>query len=281
MQKATEKQLQYIKSLGGKPKKRLSKQKASKLIDELKDKAPPTKTQKEFIEKLGGTVPETRNKADRVCEELPKTAIHTEEQRKKVKQLGADFHENATHEEAQSLISDLERDADPEEGRPPTKTQLNEIKKLGGDPTQVKNRWRADYYIDDLEGIRDEFEDRVENALDDWTISEYGAEMPVKKPSRTVMREALKYGDSQGWQEGWETPTSYRSSRIAEKMLAVAIYNVDPDRLKEGAEPPTLKQTQQKQDRKPEEKQGKKSNSLKTLVILALVVLFFIWLASC
>ena len=54
---ATQKQIAYIKDLGGKPKRGLTKQAASELIDRLRSSAPPTQKQVDLLQKLGATIP--------------------------------------------------------------------------------------------------------------------------------------------------------------------------------------------------------------------------------
>jgi len=178
---ATEKQIAYIKALGGKPKRDLTKEAASELIDKLRSSAPPTQKQLDLLQKLGATIPQkltaeqaseliaqldgeqpptkqqikyikmlggvvpaTKREASQLCDTLPQTAPATPQQRKQADELGVSIPENATFTQANQFLSDAEMDADPEEGKPPTEAQLNKITKLGGDPQRVANRWRAD-----------------------------------------------------------------------------------------------------------------------------------------
>jgi len=178
---ATEKQIAYIRALGGSPPQGLTKEKASDLIDKLRSTAPPTTKQLDLLKKLGGTVtpgmtsaqasdlisqlndsqsptkqqikfikmlggdvPATKREASELCQSLPSTAPATAQQQKQAEELGLALPENATFAQANELLSDAEMDADPDEGKPPTKAQLNKIAKLGGDPQKAPNRWRAE-----------------------------------------------------------------------------------------------------------------------------------------
>ncbi len=220
---ATEKQIDYIKALGGKPERGLTRDAASELIDKLRTSAPPTQKQLDLLQKLGATiplkltsgqaseliarldaeqpptkqqikyikmlggeVPATKREASQLCDILPQTAPATPQQSKRAGELGVFLPENVTFTHADKLFSDAEMDADPEEGKPPTKAQLEKIAKLAGDPQQATNRWRADKYIDELEETAEQFQDRIDEALD-WMFgdAESRSIMSVKKPTKS------------------------------------------------------------------------------------------------
>ena len=276
-EQATEKQLAYIKRLGGSAPKRLSKQGASKLIDELINKAPATPTQIKRLSKLGVDVPKdlTKVKADsligQIEEELPplqwqieqlqefgvevthtrkeasslisrlqETASATLTQVEKAQHLGGTLPVNCTYEEASRIISDLMRDADPIEGKPPTKGQISKIVKLGGDPSNAINTWRADEYIEILEEQQDEFEIRVEDVIE-WYFGDADDRetMSVKKPSKAIMAKALRFGDAQGWGNNWED-SGIESAYNPYSMIEYSIFSVAPDLLKDGEKKPVL-----------------------------------------
>ena len=272
---ATDKQIAYIRALGGSPPKGLTKEKASDLIDALRNSAPPTtkqldllkklggtvtagmtaaeasdwisqlddsqpptKSQIKFIQMLGGEVPATKREASDLCQSLPSTAPATAQQRKQAEELGFALPEDATFAKANELLSDAEMDADPNEGKPPTRAQLNTIAKLGGDSQKASNRWRAEKYIEELRDRQEQFKDRIVDTLamifgdpDSRSI------MCVKKPSQAVMGKALQFGDSQGWGEEWE---SFGSNTDSYELVEFAVYSVAPELLKSGASPPTL-----------------------------------------
>ena len=274
---ATEKQLSYIKRLGGVPRSGISKQTASELINSLIKSAPVTERQLKRLARLGATVPKnlTKVKADELIEQLegdrppeqwqideialpggtvPKTrrdamsaiiglretASATDTQRTRIAELGGSLPDGCTYQRADDLIEGLERDADETEGKPPTKEQLSRIKKLGGDSGKAINTWRADEYIEELEQKEEDFNTRVEDALE-WLFGDPDSRsvMPVKKPSKAIMRKALVYGDAQGWGEGWES----KDGATEYDLMAVAVYTVAPDLLKQGESVPELRRT--------------------------------------
>lgn len=274
---ATDKQIAYIKALGGKPKRGLTKEAASELIDRLRSSAPPTqkqldllhklgatvprkltaeqaseliaqldgeqpptKQQIKYIKMLGGAVPATKREASQLCDSLSQTATATPQQKKQADELGVSLPENATFTQANQLLGDAEMDADPEEGKPPTKAQLNKLTKLGGDPQQAANRWRADEYIDELEEKAEQFQDRIDEAVE-WMFgdAESRSMMSVKKPSKAVMKKAILFGESQGWGEGWEDPGG-DSELNPYSLMDFAIYSVAPELLKPGESPPRM-----------------------------------------
>jgi|BioPla2DNA2_1021312.scaffolds.fasta_scaffold47599_2 hypothetical protein len=245
----TAKQLELLKKLGGTVTKRMTSEQASDLISQLNDNQPPTKQQIKFIKMLGGEVPATKGEASEVCQKLPTTAPATAQQQKQAAELGIALPENATFAQANELLSDGEMDADPEEGKPPTKAQLNKIAKLGGDPQKATNRWRADEYIERLEEKQEEFESRVEDAIE-WMFgdAESRGMMSVKKPSKAVMGKALRYGDAQGWGESWENGET-ESEYNPYNQMDLAIYAVAPELLKDGESVPVLQRTPPRQPR--------------------------------
>lgn len=274
---ATEKQIAYIKALGGKPERGLTKGAASELIDRLRSSTPPTqkqldllqklgatvprkltakqaseliaqldgeqpptKQQIKFIKMLGGAVPATKREASQLCDALPQTATATSQQRKQAYELGVSLPEDSTFTQTNQLLGDAEMGADPQEGKPPTKAQLNKIAKLGGDPQQAANRWRADEYIDELEERAEQFQDRIDEAVE-WMFgdAESRSMMSVKKPSKAVMKKAILFGESQGWGEGWEDPGG-DSEFNPYSVMDFAVYSVAPELLKSGEAPPRM-----------------------------------------
>ncbi|OGV66809.1 MAG: hypothetical protein A2498_13145 [Lentisphaerae bacterium RIFOXYC12_FULL_60_16] len=281
---ATEKQISYIKRLGGDPKSGLSKQAASALIDSLIKSAPATVRQLKRLARLGATVPKnlTKVKADELIEQLegdrppeqwqideiallggtiPKTrrdamsaiiglretASATDTQRARIAELGGSLPDGCTYQRADDLIEGLERDADETEGKPATKEQLARIKKLGGDSGTAINTWRADKYIEELEQKEEDFNTRVDDALE-WLFGDPDSRsvMPVKKPSKAVMQKALKYGDNQGWGEGWEC----KDGATEHDLMSVAVYTIAPELLKQDERPPSLQAPPPRQPRK-------------------------------
>ncbi len=269
---ATEKQREYIRTLGGKAPRRLNKQEASDLIDELKGNAPaskkqidflkkfklpipedltvsqastlieeylgnksPTKSQVDFIKMFGVGVPTTTREATELCNKLKAKGPATDQQKAKASELGINLPENTTFLHASALMAEAEMDNDPKDGRPPTKAQLNKIVKLGGDPGKAINRWRADDYICELEDKAEEFATRVEDVITCFFDDPLDRSMmPVKKPSKKIVEEAIKYGDAQDWHEGWDY------NDVDGKWVSFAIYAVAPQLLKKNATPPKL-----------------------------------------
>jgi len=119
----------------------------------------------------------------------------------------------------------------------PTKTQLNKISKLGGDPNSVNTRDDADEYIDELEDQKDRFEDRVQHALD-WVFVDPldPSLIPVKKPTKAIMADAIRYGDEQGWGDEWES----QDGATEIDLIIYAVYQVAPQLLKKNERPPRL-----------------------------------------
>jgi hypothetical protein len=218
----------------------MTSEQASDLISQLNDNQPPTKQQIKFIKMLGGEVPATKSEASEVCQKLPTTAPATAQQQKQAEELGIALPENATFAQANELLNDAEMDADPEEGKPPTKAQLNKITKLGGDPQKATNQWRADEYIDELEEKTEQFQARIDEALG-WMFGDADSRsmMSVKKPSKAVMKKAFLFGEAQGWGEGWEDP-GVDSDLNPYSLMDFAIYSVAPDLLKSGDSPPRM-----------------------------------------
>ena len=246
---ATKKQLDYLKRLGASIPRSLSAQKASELIEQLDGEHPPTKSLANQITELGGTVPKTKREAEAVYSSLINTARATVSQQQRASELGIGLPAGISFLDANELLSEKEMDNDPEEGKPATKAQINKIVKLGGDPQQAVNRWRADDYIERLEEKQEEFESRVEDAIE-WMFgdAESRGMMSVKKPSKAVMGKALRYGDAQGWGESWETGETECEYNPYNQM-DVAIYAVTPELLKDGESVPVLQRTPPRQPR--------------------------------
>ena len=275
---ATSKQIEYIKALGGSPKKGLTKESASELIEKLRSKAPATKKQLDYLKRfgasipqslsaqkaselieqldgeqspakslanqiaeLGGTVPTTKREAEAVYNSLINTARATVSQQQRASELGVELPSGISFLDASQILSEKEMDNDPEDGRPASKAQLNKIAKLGGDPEQAVNSWRADEYIERLEEREEEFEIRVEDAIQ-WMFgdAESRGVMSVKKPSKAVMGKALRYGDAQGWGEKWENGET-ESEYNPYNQMDLAIYAVAPELLKDGESVPVLR----------------------------------------
>jgi hypothetical protein len=187
----------------------------------------PSLKQLELVRRLNGNVDKAINKwrTEEYIEELKKAAL---------------ARVSESDKEALSKTLDaMERDLDEEEGAPPDKDQLKQISKLGGDPksTKAANYWRAEEYIEELEAKIDDVSGRIDDAFDlFYSDREDSARMAVKKPSKSVMGKALKFGDSQGWGEGWDS-FGVEDSPL---MLESAIYAVAPNLIKPGVEPPTI-----------------------------------------
>jgi hypothetical protein len=319
MEPATERQIAYIKHLGGDLPAGLSKSDASTLIDQLlkvsrererelreqEMSVPPSRQLGDLILELGGEVPGTTKEARRLINLLVKTAPAVGSQKAQALALGSVVPDHATYKEAEDLITALEKDADKEEGKPPSprqvelvkrlngdaakavnkwrteeyieelkkaatkrvkgpekealmntldamerdldeeegappdKDQLKQILKLGGDTksTKAANYWRAEEYIEELESKLDDAADRIADAFDCfYSDRDDSARMAVKKPSKSVMGKALKFGDSQGWAVGWDS-FGVEDSPF---MVEAAIYAIAPNLLKPGNEPPAI-----------------------------------------
>jgi len=236
----TQKQLDLLKTLGAQIPRKLTSEQASELISRLDGEQPPTKQQIKYIKMLGGEVPATKREASQQCNTLPQTAPATRQQRKQADELCVSLPGSATFSQANQLLGDAEMDADPEEGKPPTKAQLNKIAKLGGDPEKASNRWRADEYIDELEEKVEQSQDRIDEAVE-WMFgdAESRSMMSVKKPSKAVMKKAILFGESQGWGEGWEDPGG-DSDLNPYSLMDFAVYSVSPELLKSGESPPRM-----------------------------------------
>ena len=236
----TTKQLDLLKKLGGTITAGMTSAQASDLISQLDDNQPPTKQQIKFIKMLGGEVPPTKREASYLCDTLSTTAPATDQQKKRAQELGSALPDNATFAQANTLLGESEMDADEEDGKPPAKAQINKIVKLGGDPSKAVNRWRAEAYIEELEEKQETFSDRVDQTLESlFGDAEDRSLIVVRKPSKAVLAKALKYGDDQGWGEGWEDDFA-PSSPSPYDRLSVAIYAVAPELLKKGESPPRL-----------------------------------------
>ncbi len=244
---ATKKQLDYLKRLGASIPKSLSAQKASELIEQLDGEQPPTKSLANQITELGGTVPKTKREAEAVYNSLINTARATVSQQQRASELGVELPSDISFLDANELLSEKEMDNDPEEGKPASKAQINKIVKLGGDPEQAVNSWRADEYIERLEEKQEEFESRVEDAIE-WMFgdAESRGMMSVKKPSKAVMGKALRYGDAQGWGDNWENGET-ESEYNPYNQMDLAIYTVAPELLKDGESVPALRSTPPRQ----------------------------------
>lgn len=272
---ATDKQIAYIRALGGTAPSGLTKEKASELIDKLRNSAPPTRKQLALVQKLGGTIPAkltaaqasdfiselegnqpptnqqikfikmldgeiptTKREASELCDTLSTIAPATNQQKKRAQELGTALPDNATFVQANTLLGESEMDADEEDGKPPSKAQINKIVKMGGDPSKATNNWRAEAYIEELEQTEDDFNTRVEDVME-WFFGDADsrAMMPIKKPTKAVMRQALEYGDAQGWGEGWES----KDGATEFDLMPVAVYVVAPELLKKNESPPRLR----------------------------------------
>lgn len=234
----TQKQLDLLQKLGAAIPTRLTSAQTSDLISELDGNQPPTTQQIKYIKMLGGEVPNTKREASELCDTLSKTAPATSQQKKRAEELGTVLPDNATFSQANTLLGENEMDADEEDGKPPSKAQINKIVKLGGDPSKAINNWRAEAYIEELEEKEDDFNTRVVDALE-WLFGDPDSRsmMPVKKPTKAIMKKALQYGDSQGWGEGWES----KDGATEFDLMPVAVYAVAPELLKENESPPRLR----------------------------------------
>lgn len=228
MSYASDKQIAYIRALGGTPSATLMSEQASELIDSLVDK-PPNKQHVQLIELLGGAVPKTRREAAALCRLLAESSDPSDKQRALARTAGLVIPESFSYAEAEEMLGPYAKDADEEGGKPPTKSQLNRIAKLGGDASATMNRWRADELIYRLEEKEEEFTSRVDDVLE--CNFSYADMCSMRKPSKKVMAQALKYGDLKGWAEDWDTDVEH---------LEVAIYCVAPELLKKGEPTPSL-----------------------------------------
>lgn len=194
-EKASDKQVAYIRSLGGKPPRNLTKRAASQMISERLASKPASDAQ---LRKIS------------VLEEEPDP--------------------NLSARDASALIDKLEKERNADRAHPPTKAQLKKIEKLGGAPNSISTRGEAEDFIDSAESAEDDMEFRAYDAISThFEGLGDSREMPMKKPSAKLMREAIAYGDSQGWPERWE---------IRDNYVAAAIYAVAPDKLKNKHDPP-------------------------------------------
>lgn len=231
------KQLEYLKRLGANIPRGLSSTRASELIEQLEGELPPTKNQIEQILLLGGTAPKTRREAADLYNRLLNTASATDAQKQRACELGSPLPDGISFLRANELLSDLERDADIKEGKPLSEAQKAKILKLGGDLSNAKNQWRAEEYIEKLE---DQRETRIEDAIEYvFGDSDSRSMMSVKKPSRTIMEKALRFGDAQGWGPNWENP-ELESDYNPYGLLDYAIFSVAPELLKKGERPPRM-----------------------------------------
>ncbi len=235
-QPATEKQLKRLARDGVDISKPFTKIQATELISQITDAKPPTKTQVKLLIEFETDIPETRGEASQLCEDLKNTSKSTNSQRLKANALGGAIPINATYLETQDLIEEFELDNDSEQGKPPKKAQINKIIKLGGDLAKAKNRWRAENYIVDLEyeaeGAKEEFEIRIDDALDVF-FGPYCSAI-FKKPTKSIMQKVLHYGEQQGWGMNWESDLNLDYY----ELMDFAVYTIAPDRLKDGYRPP-------------------------------------------
>lgn len=255
----TRKQLDLLGELGASIPPDLTAEQASELISRLNGNKAPTRQQIKFIKMLGGEVPATKREASERCETLSKTAPATSQQIRRALELGTPLPQSATFAEANELLEASEMDADEVHGRPPSNAQISRIVKLGGDPAKVTNAWRADEYVNALEEQQEELTTRAEEVLDFvFGDTESRSIMSVRKPSRKVMEQALLYGDTQGWEEGWED----------HDLVDVAVYAVAPELLKRGESPPRMPGTRAT---------GKRGNGCLVALAVLLVVVLLMW----
>ena len=158
-------------------------------------------------------IPLSKPNASELIQQLKMTVPAIKRQHTKALKLGIEIPEGSTYRQAEELISNKEMDDDPEDGKPPTKQQLNKITKLGGIPTSVTNRWRAEEYISDLEDKRvnekDEKEQWVEYILE-WYFdpNDDFKTFDMKKPSKALLRKVYDYAKAQGFEAEWESDPS-------------------------------------------------------------------------
>lgn len=286
---ATEKQIAFISRLGGTASSKLKKFQASRYIEGLLAIAPATKRQldglkkegvpipcditeniaKEMQEKVKGdkppsksmidslvefgvlTPPKTTGEAKTLYDNLISTSKSTLRQKLEAVKMGGDLPEGLTYLQANEYISSLEQDRDPEDGKPPTKEQLKQIKALGGDVSKAINNWRAETYIEQLEELAEEEDElkhqteqeeniRIEcayelgkNLYDKWDLD-------VKRPSKTIMKKAIQYGIDQGWGQNWDDIGLDENIYHPCSLIAYAIYCVAPELLKPDKKPPQM-----------------------------------------
>lgn len=235
---ATEKQLAKIRKLGVEPPAGLLRDQASEMIDELIGKQPPTKSHIQGLEEFGVAVPATRAEAMELLQTLRKTSPATERQRERAAEMGLELPDGTGYYDAAELIDIAERDSDPEEGKPPSPEALDRIKQLGGDVGKATNVWRAEEYLEELEDAYSYIVGRAEEILEaDFSAPGARDAFDVKKPSKAIMIEAIKYGDAQ-WQQEWENTLDSRYDRYF--LISSAIYAVAPQLLKKDCMPPVL-----------------------------------------
>lgn len=233
----SQKQLDYLKRLGANIPCGLNATRASELIDKLEGELPPTKNQIEQITLLGGAPPKTSREAFELYSRMLDTASATDAQKQRALELGSPLPAGISLLRANELISDLERDADLKDGKPPSDALIAKIIKLGGDPAKAKNKWRAVRYIELLE---DQQEKRIDEAVEYvFGDSDMRSMMCVNKPSSKIMKKALQFGDEQGWGPNWENP-ELKSDYNPFGLLDYAIYSVAPELLKKGERPPRM-----------------------------------------
>ncbi len=153
------------------------------------------------------------------------------------------------------------------DNRHPTKSQTDKILRLGGDPNSVSNQLEAEEYTEYLENIKEDFDIRVSYAYD-YTFGDPDVSrlMCVKRPPKAVMARALKYGDAQGWGNGWECFGSKEAGNDgidSYSHMEKAVYAVAPELLKKNATPPV--------------DMGSKTVYLALIITGAIFVLLFYW----
>ncbi|MDA0323677.1 MAG: hypothetical protein O2923_13340, partial [Verrucomicrobia bacterium] len=104
----TKKQLNFLKKLGATVDDRLSASQASDLISELDGNQSPTKRQIEYIKMLGGEVPTTKREAAALSDRLTATASATSEQRKQAQEIDVSLPEDATFLQANEILGAAE-----------------------------------------------------------------------------------------------------------------------------------------------------------------------------
>lgn len=199
----TKAQIKEIESLNDKAAIPKTRPEAVELIEQLKQVVPAIQSQHDRASKLGSVIPEgsTFNQAEDIIEEKEISI--------KAYQLGLTLPEGATFEDAYQLIEDKENDLDPEDGKPPTKPQLTRITKLGGDPSTVKNRWRAEQYIEELEEKREDYESERDEWADDVLAMHFSRDClldryTMKKPSKAVLKKVYDYAKEMEYEDLWE-----------------------------------------------------------------------------
>ena len=145
-----------------------------------------------------------------------------------------------------------------EEFTPEKKVKYHKLEEILDEEEEAK---------DAKECAKEEFAERVTYSVESMFGDSYDRSiMDVKKPSKKVMAEALRYGEAQGWGDDWENNDEMYN------RMEVALYQVSPAILKKGKAPPKLRDKEQEQ-----EQQAKASFAKLVFWVIALVVLWF-WL---